>query len=76
MDWSVGFDAVEKSADFVADNPAAQGTVGQFLRSQGVKWSTKDVAKDAAWLGKWAGRAGKLYSAYSAYARYQECRGD
>ena len=45
MDSSVGLDAVEKAADFVADNPTAQGTIRQFLRNQGVKWSTKHVAR-------------------------------
>jgi hypothetical protein len=76
IDSSVGLDAVENAADFVADNPAAQGTIRQFLRSQGVKWSMKHVAKDAATAGKWAGRAGKVLAAYSAYERYQKCRGD
>ncbi|HEY6764491.1 MAG TPA: RHS repeat-associated core domain-containing protein, partial [Candidatus Sulfotelmatobacter sp.] len=76
MDSSVGLDAVENAADFVADTPAAQGTIRQFLRSQGVKWSTKHVAKDAAWAGKWAGRIGGALAAYNAYQRYQECGGD
>jgi hypothetical protein len=76
VDSSVGLDAVEKAADFVADNPAAQGTIRQFLRSQGVNWSMKHVAKDAAWAGKWAGRLGNVLAAYSAYERYQKCRGD
>jgi hypothetical protein len=76
MDSSVGLDAVENAANFVADNPAAQGTMRQFLRSQGVKWSMRHVATDAATVGKWAGRAGNVLAAYSAYERYQKCRGD
>jgi hypothetical protein len=76
MESSVGLDAVENAADFVADNPATQGTIRQFLRSQGIKWSTKHVAKDAFTVGEWSGRAGKVYAAYSLYQRYQKCRGN
>ena len=72
---STGVDALEKGADWVADSPWAQGEIRQFLRSQGVKWSVKQVSKDAAWLGKWAGRIGGALAAYSAYQRYQKCRG-
>ena len=72
---STGVDALEKGADWVAESPWAQGQIRQFLRSQGVKWSVKHVSKDAAWLGKWAGRVGGALATYSAYERYQKCRG-
>jgi len=72
---STGVDTLEKGADWVANSPWAQGEIRQFLRSQGVNWSVKHVSKDAAWLGKWAGRVGGALAAYSAYQRYQKCRG-
>ena len=53
-----------------------EGTIRQFLRSQGVNWSMKHVAKDAASAGKRRGRINKGLAAYSAYQRYQKCRGD
>ena len=63
---SIAKNAIEwGTLDFVCGPPA-----------QGVKWSMKHVAKDASTIGRWAGRAGKVYAAYSAYQRYQKCRGD
>jgi hypothetical protein len=76
MSPSVGLDAVENASDFVADNPAVQGTIRQFLRSEGLNVSMKHVAKDAAWVGEWAGRVGRVLAAVSAYRRYLQCRGD
>lgn len=76
MGVSNGVDFVGRTSDFIADTPAAQGTIRQFLRSEGVKVSMKHVSKDATLFGKWAGRAGKVLAAYSAYERYQKCRGN
>ena len=73
---SVGVDAVEKTADLVEKNPAAQGAIRQFLRSQGVKWSVKHVSKDAALIGKVAASINTAVAAKSAYERYTKCRGD
>ncbi len=76
LSLSNGVGAVETTAGWVEGTPAAQGTIRQFLRNQGVKWSTKHVAKDAALLGKVAGAVGKVLAAKSAYDRYQKCRGN
>jgi RHS repeat-associated protein len=73
---STGVDVVGKSSDFLADTPAAQATVRQALRSEGLKVSLKHVSKDAAAFGKYAGWAGRIISAASAYQRYQKCRGN
>ena len=66
---------MDRTADFVEGTPAAQAEIRQFLRSEGVKVSLKHVSKDAAVVGKWAGRAAKVLAAKSAYDRYQKCRG-
>jgi alpha-ketoglutarate-dependent taurine dioxygenase len=76
LSLSNGVAVVESTADWVEGTPAAQGEIRQLLRNQGVKVSMKHVSKDAALLGKWAGRFGKVLAAKSAYDRYQECRGN
>jgi RHS repeat-associated protein len=72
---SKGVDVLEKTAGFVESSGAAQRDIRKLLKSEGVKVSLKHVSKDAAFVGKWAGRAGMALAAKSAYNRYQKCRG-
>jgi hypothetical protein len=76
IESGIGIDAIENAADFVKDNPAAQETIRQFLRSEGAQVSLRHISQDATAIGKWAGRAGKVFAAYSAYERYEKCKGD
>ena len=73
--FSTAVGVSEKASDWVKNTPAAQAEIRQFFRSQDVKISMKHVAKDAAFVGKWAGRAGAVLSVKAGYDRYQKCRG-
>jgi hypothetical protein len=70
---SNGVGVLENAADYIEGTPAVQGEIRQFLRSEGVKVSLKHVSKDAATVGKWAGRLGKVMAAVTATERYKKC---
>jgi hypothetical protein len=66
-------DIAKRGAEGVAKSVVAQAAIRQAVRAEGMKVSTKAVAKLAAKTGKFAGFAGAVLTAASAYEAYQRC---